>query len=153
VKIPGTAAKATAIFCFGGFRDRKESYLLNRQPNTFYCLRRLIFSWFCDILTVVRAFPGCETQQRRNHMNLAKMSSDGQVTVPAEIRRLLNLKEGDKLRFSRRENGDVVIDNASINAILKAQKAFAGVAEELGNPSEEEIQSWVDEIRYGRKDA
>jgi LPS O-antigen subunit length determinant protein (WzzB/FepE family) len=54
-------------------------------------------------------------------------------------------------RFSQRESGEVVIDNASANAIRKAQEAFAGVAEELGNPGEEEIQSWVDEIRYGRK--
>jgi AbrB family looped-hinge helix DNA binding protein len=84
-------------------------------------------------------------------MNLAKMSSDGQVTIPMGIRRRLNLKGGEMLRFSQQENGEVVIDNISSGAIRKAQEAFAGVAEELGNPSEEEIQSWVDEIRYGRK--
>ena len=85
-------------------------------------------------------------------MNLAKLSSTGQITVPVEIRRLLKLKEGDKILFIQNESGEVVIDNASINAIRKAQKAFEGVAEELGNPSEEEIQSWVDESRYGKDD-
>jgi len=83
-------------------------------------------------------------------MNLARVSSQGQVTVPVEIRRFLKIKEGDKLLFFRRENGEVVIDNASAAAILKAQSAFKGVAEELGNPSEDEIQSWVNEVRYGK---
>ena len=83
-------------------------------------------------------------------MNLAKLSSTGQITVPVEIRRLLRLREGDKILFMQNENGEVIIENASINAIRKAQKAFEGVAEELGNPSEEDIQSWVDEIRYGK---
>jgi AbrB family looped-hinge helix DNA binding protein len=90
--------------------------------------------------------------ERVLYMNLAKLSSTGQITVPVEIRRLLRLKEGDKILFIQNENGEVVINNASINAIYKAQKAFLGVAEELGNPSEDEIQSWVDEIRYGKDD-
>jgi len=83
-------------------------------------------------------------------MNLAKLTAAGQITVPAEIRRLLKLRVGDKILFTQSESGDVLIENASINAIRKAQKAFAGVAEELGNPSEEDIQSWVNEIRYGK---
>lgn len=83
-------------------------------------------------------------------MNLAKISSQGQVTVPVEIRRLLKLREGDKILFFQRESGEVVIDNASSDAIIKAQKAFAGIAEELGNLSEDDIQSWVDEVRYGK---
>ena len=83
-------------------------------------------------------------------MNLAKLSSAGQITVPIDIRRLLKLRTGDKILFTQNASGEVVIGNASINAIRKAQKAFEGVAEGLGNPSEEEIQSWIDEIRYGK---
>jgi AbrB family looped-hinge helix DNA binding protein len=85
-------------------------------------------------------------------MNLARVTSAGQITVPVEIRRLLKLKDGDKILFTQNENGEVVIYNASINAIRKAQNAFEGIAEELGNPSEDEIQSWVNEIRYGKGD-
>jgi len=81
-------------------------------------------------------------------VNLAKLSANGQITVPVEIRRALNLKEGDKVLFFRRDNGDIAIGNASALAIREAQHAFSGVAEDLGDPSEEEIQSWVDEIRY-----
>lgn len=83
-------------------------------------------------------------------MNLAKLSSDGQITVPFEIRRLLKLKEGDKLLFIQNESGEVVVENASLDSIRRAQKAFGGIAEELGNPGEDEIQSWVDEVRYGK---
>jgi len=83
-------------------------------------------------------------------MNLAKISANGQITVPVEIRRALKLKEGDKVLFFRRENGDIAIGNASALAIREAQQAFSGVAEQLGNPSEEEIQSWVAEARYGK---
>jgi antitoxin PrlF len=65
-------------------------------------------------------------------MNLAKISANGQITVPIEIRRSLGLKEGDKILFIKRENGEIVINNASATAILKAQKAFKGVAEAIG---------------------
>jgi len=85
-------------------------------------------------------------------MNLARVSANGQITVPVEIRRSLRIKEGDKILFLQKENGEVVIGNASSTALLKAQKAFEGVAEELGNPSEGDIQSWVDDVRYGEAD-
>lgn len=83
-------------------------------------------------------------------MNLAKISSNGQITVPVEIRRQLGLKSGDKILFFQKPNGEIVITNASAQAIRKAQAAFSGVAEEAGIHSEEDVQSLVDEIRYGK---
>ena len=85
-------------------------------------------------------------------MNLAKLSSTGQVTVPVEIRRLLKLKTGDKILFIQDERGAVVIENASINAIRKAQRAFEGVAEEYGFKNEDDVQRYIDEIRYGKQE-
>jgi len=64
---------------------------------------------------------------------------------------LLKIKEGDKVLFVQKENGEVVVGNAATTALLNAQESFKGVAEGLNNPDEDEIQSWVDEIRY-RKD-
>jgi len=84
-------------------------------------------------------------------MNLAKLSSAGQITVPADIRRLLRLKAGDKILFVQNENGEVVIDNASYSAIRKAQKAFEGVAEEYGFNDENDVQLYIDEMRYGKQ--
>lgn len=83
-------------------------------------------------------------------MNLAKISSNGQITVPVEIRRLLGLKSGDKILFFQKQNGEIVISNASAQAIRKAQSAFTGAAEEMGISSEDDVQALVDEIRYGK---
>ena len=84
-------------------------------------------------------------------MNLAKVSANGQITVPVEIRRLLGLKSGDKILFLQKQDGEIVISNASSEAIRKAQAAFAGAAEAMGVSDEDDIQALVDEIRYGKK--
>jgi antitoxin PrlF len=83
-------------------------------------------------------------------MNLAKISANGQITVPAEIRRLLGLKSGDKILFFQKPNGEIVINNASAQAIYKAQRAFAGVAEDIGVCDEDDVQDLVNEVRYGK---
>lgn len=84
-------------------------------------------------------------------MNLAKLSANGQITVPVEVRRRLGLKSGDKILFFQNEDGEVVLSNASATAIRKAQAAFAGLAEKLGVKDEDDVQALVDEVRYGRE--
>lgn len=80
-------------------------------------------------------------------MNLAKISSNGQITVPVEIRRQLGLKSGDKILFFQNKNGEIVLSNASAQAIRKAQAAFEGAAEEIGVSSEDDVQAIIDEMR------
>lgn len=84
-------------------------------------------------------------------MNLAKVSANGQITVPIEIRRLLGLKSGDKILFFQKQDGEIVVSNASAAAIRKAQSAFVGAAEAMGIDSEDDIQALVDEVRYGKE--
>ncbi|MCI9422225.1 MAG: AbrB/MazE/SpoVT family DNA-binding domain-containing protein [Dorea sp.] len=84
-------------------------------------------------------------------MNLAKISANGQITVPIEIRRLLGLKPGDKILFFQKQDGEIVVNNASSKAIRKAQAAFTGAAEAMGVTSEDDIQALVDEVRYGKE--
>lgn len=84
-------------------------------------------------------------------MNLAKVSANGQITVPAEIRHLLELKSGDKVLFYQKPTGEIIIENASAQAVSKAQKAFAGVAENLGVQNEDDVQALVNEVRYGKE--
>lgn len=43
-----------------------------------------------------------------------------------------NLKSGDKILFFQKPNGEIVINNASVEAIYKAQGALKGVAEDIG---------------------
>lgn len=83
-------------------------------------------------------------------MNLAKVSANGQITVPVEIRRMLNLKSGDKILFRQTDDGNIVLSNASAQAIHKAQQAFAGAADTMGVSDENDIQALIDEVRYGR---
>jgi len=86
-------------------------------------------------------------------MNLARVSANGQITVPVEIRRALKLKEGDKILFMQRESGEFVVDNASVAAIKKVQDAFEGAAKDFGVADENDVQRMVDEIRYGKANA
>lgn len=82
-------------------------------------------------------------------MELAKVTSKGQVTIPVAIRKMLGIREGDKLLFV--EDGEkVVLMNASTNALLKVQEAFKGVAEELGVKNEQDVVDLVKEIRTER---
>ena len=84
-------------------------------------------------------------------MNLAKISANGQITVPIEIRRQLGLKSGDKILFLQKQNGEIVVSNASAAAIRKAQITFAGAAEALNVSNEADLQALVDEARYGKE--
>jgi AbrB family looped-hinge helix DNA binding protein len=84
-------------------------------------------------------------------MNLAKISANGQITVPIEIRRLLGLKSGDKILFFQNQDGEIIVSNASSKAIRKAQTAFIGAAEAMGISSEDDIQALVNEVRYGKE--
>ena len=82
-------------------------------------------------------------------MNLVRLSANGQITVPAEIRRLLGLKSGDKILLYQNQSGEVVLNNASANALYKVQNAMEGVAERLGLRDEDDVQKLVNEVRYG----
>lgn len=84
-------------------------------------------------------------------MNLAKITANGQIIIPMEIRRKLNLKSGDKILFSQKQNGEIVISNASTVAIKKAQDTFSEAAEDMGLFNEDDVQSLVNETRcyYG----
>jgi len=58
-------------------------------------------------------------------MNLAKISTNGQVTIPVEVRRALKSKSGDKLVFFCKDSGEVVIRNLSDAAIIEVEKTIA----------------------------
>ena len=46
-------------------------------------------------------------------MELAKVTSKGQITIPIDIRRKLGVKEGDKILFVE-EQGRVIMMNSSM---------------------------------------
>jgi len=81
-------------------------------------------------------------------MNIVKLSTNGQITLPAEIRDLLSLRFGDKIMLHQNHFGEIVLSNASAKALEKVQNAMSGVAEELDVHNEEDVQKLVDQVRY-----
>ncbi len=82
-------------------------------------------------------------------MELAKITSKGQITIPIEIRKQLGVKDGDKVMFVS-EGNKVVMLNASLEALREVQEAFKGVADELGIKNEQDVVDMVNEIRAER---
>lgn len=81
-------------------------------------------------------------------MELAKVTSKGQITIPVEIRNKPGIKEGDKVLFVE-EGNRIFIVNSTLMALKEAQNAFQGEAERVGLKDEQDV---VDMIRQIRKD-
>ena len=79
-------------------------------------------------------------------MELAKVTSKGQVTIPVEIRRKLGIKNGDKV-LSIEESGRVYMMNSSMDALREAQRAFAGEAERVGIKDDDDVMAMIKELR------
>jgi len=79
-------------------------------------------------------------------MELAKVTSKGQVTIPITIRKRLGIKDGDKLLFIEKPDG-VIIVNPTMMALEKIGKAFEGEAERLSLETEEDVVAMIKEIR------
>ena len=79
-------------------------------------------------------------------MEVAKVSSKGQVTIPVSVRNRLKLKAGDKLVILE-ENGRYYIDNAALLAFRRVEEAFDGEAVRAGFETEADMQDYMLEIR------
>ncbi len=79
-------------------------------------------------------------------MELAKITTKGQITIPIHIRKKLNLKDGDKVIFIE-ENGRVVMENSTKVALREVQDAFSGEAERVGLETEDDVVDMVKQFR------
>jgi len=79
-------------------------------------------------------------------MELAKVTSKGQITIPIDIRRKLGIKEGSKVLFIE-DAGRIYIANSSMEALREAQEAFRGEAERVGLQSEEDVADMIKEMQ------
>ena len=69
-------------------------------------------------------------------MEIAKISSKGQITIPVSIRNKLKLKSGDKVVIFE-ENGRFYLENAAMIAFNHVAEAFEGEAAKAGFKDEE----------------
>ena len=76
-------------------------------------------------------------------IELSKISSKGQVTIPLEMRKRLQLTEGSKVAFITDENGRIYLANSSFLALKDVQAAFSGAAEALGIKDESEVADFI----------
>lgn len=79
-------------------------------------------------------------------MEVAKISSKGQITIPISVRNRLHLKAGDKIVILE-ENGRFYFENSAMLAFKRVEDAFAQEAEKAGFSTEKEMQDYMKEIR------
>lgn len=103
-------------------------------------------------------------------MEIAKVTSKGQLTVPKAVREKLELEAGSKVVFLQVGN-DMVVRNAesievsvgeatpstnsgfyrlspdALPTFHRLQEAFAGFAEEEGLETEDDVVEWVNNLR------
>lgn len=82
-------------------------------------------------------------------MELAKVTSKGQITIPIEIRKKLGIKEGSKVLFLE-EGGRIYLANSSMEALREAQQAFVGEADRIGLKTEDDVMAMIKELREER---
>lgn len=79
-------------------------------------------------------------------MEVAKISSKGQITIPVSVRNKLKLKAGDKIVILE-ENGRFYFENSSRLAFQRVEEAFTGEAQKAGFQTEQDMQEYMKELR------
>ena len=79
-------------------------------------------------------------------MELTKLTSKGQITIPLAIRKQLQLEAGDKVFFEE-SKGRVYITNASQITLTDIQTQMQGEAQKAGFQSEDDVTAYIKELR------
>lgn len=78
-------------------------------------------------------------------MEVSRVTSKGQVTIPKAIREFLNLEEGDRLAFIE-ENGKIVITKSSTIALRQFFDSISKESKE-SEVTEEDLLSDLEKVR------
>lgn len=78
-------------------------------------------------------------------MYFAKVSANGQITLPADLRRKLGLSPGDKALFVERRNGEILVTNPAQTALADTYEPAEHVAPTL-TPEEKDAEMLSREI-------
>lgn len=87
-------------------------------------------------------------------MDIAKISSKGQITIPADVRKALRLKPGSKVVIVE-ENGRYYLenqDNLALSAFEEIEEAMKGHAEKAGFENEEDLLAYLEEVKKKLRD-
>jgi antitoxin PrlF len=75
-------------------------------------------------------------------MEIAKVTSKGQVTIPRDIRVKMDLKKGDKVLFFE-ENGKYFLQNSASIALKNFQDVMEGEAEKAGFNDPDDVVEYI----------
>ncbi|MCL2721820.1 MAG: AbrB/MazE/SpoVT family DNA-binding domain-containing protein [Treponema sp.] len=79
-------------------------------------------------------------------MEVARVTSKGQITIPRDIREKMNIKKGDKILFFE-DNGKYFLQNSNLIALSDFQKAMKGTAKEAGFKNPDDVMKYIKELR------
>ncbi|MCL2479165.1 MAG: AbrB/MazE/SpoVT family DNA-binding domain-containing protein [Treponema sp.] len=85
-------------------------------------------------------------------MEIAKVTSKGQITIPRDIRAKMNIKKGDKIIFFE-DHGRYFLQNSAsvaIKALEDFQKSMKGEAEKAGFKNPDDVVKYIKSLRKTR---
>lgn len=82
-------------------------------------------------------------------MELAKVTSKGQITIPLMIRNKLLLKTGDKVLFEE-SRGKVYITNAAQITLANVQVQMQSEAKKAGFETDDDVIVYINELRKSK---
>jgi AbrB family looped-hinge helix DNA binding protein len=83
-------------------------------------------------------------------MEVARVTSKGQITIPRDIRAKMELKKGDKILFFE-ENGKYFLQNSISIALKNFQDSMRGEAEKAGFNAPDDVVKYIKSRRKIRK--
>ena len=83
-------------------------------------------------------------------MELAKLTSKGQITIPRDVREKLKLKTGDKVLFFE-ENNRYFLQNSNSLVLSNFQKSMEGAAKEAGFKDPDDVTKYIKNLRKSKK--
>jgi len=81
-------------------------------------------------------------------MDMARISTKGQITIPIAVRKSLCLKEGDKVVFVQKGE-NIVLLNSNRLAFMEFQESMMGEAERVGWKDEQDVVKFCKDVRQG----
>jgi len=80
----------------------------------------------------------------------AKVLPKGQITIPKDIRKQLNINVGDRLTLVC-ENDRLILMNSAMFALKEFQQAMEGEAHKAGLRADDEVVNLIMQMRQGEE--
>ena len=87
-------------------------------------------------------------------MEVARVTSKGQITIPRDIRDKMNIKRGDKIVFFE-DKGKWFFENSAsiaVKALEDFQKSMKGEAKKAGFNDPADVENYIKSLRKTKKE-